>query len=60
MRKDLQGIPCIWMRGGTSKGAYFLAPDLPAAEAERDALLLAVMGSRPTPGRSTASAAPTP
>ena len=40
-----EGIPCTWMRGGTSKGAYFLARDLPAAEAERDALLLAVMGS---------------
>ena len=45
MRKDLQGIPCTWMRGGTSKGAYFLEHDLPAVEAERDALLLAVMGS---------------
>jgi 4-oxalomesaconate tautomerase len=33
------------MRGGTSKGAYFLADDLPAAKAERDALLLSVMGS---------------
>ena len=40
-----EGIPCTWMRGGTSKGAYFLARDLPAAEAERDALLLSVMGS---------------
>ena len=40
-----EGIPCTWMRGGTSKGAYFLARDLPAGEAERDALLLSVMGS---------------
>ena len=40
-----RGIPCTWMRGGTSKGAYFLARDLPTAEAERDALLLSVMGS---------------
>ena len=40
-----EGIPCTWMRGGTSKGAYFLARDLPAVEAERDALLLSVMGS---------------
>ena len=39
------GIPCTWMRGGTSKGAYFLAHDLPASEAERDALLLSAMGS---------------
>ncbi|MGW0335675.1 4-oxalomesaconate tautomerase [Streptomyces sp. NPDC003011] len=33
------------MRGGTSKGAYFLAGDLPAEPALRDALLLRVMGS---------------
>lgn len=39
------GIPVLLMRGGTSKGAYFLAGDLPAAPAERDRLLLAVMGS---------------
>jgi 4-oxalomesaconate tautomerase len=39
------GIPCIWMRGGTSKGAYFLKHDLPADEAERDRLLLSIMGS---------------
>lgn len=39
------GIPCTLMRGGTSKGAYFLAEDLPADQAARDALLLAIMGS---------------
>jgi 4-oxalomesaconate tautomerase len=39
------GIRCMWMRGGTSKGGYFLAADLPADAAERDALLLRVMGS---------------
>ncbi|QDC00693.1 4-oxalomesaconate tautomerase [Mesorhizobium sp. 8] len=39
------GIPCMMMRGGTSKGAYFLAEDLPADSAERDALLLRIMGS---------------
>jgi 4-oxalomesaconate tautomerase len=33
------------MRGGTSKGAYFLAEDLPADPTERDDLLLRVMGS---------------
>ncbi|MEU2286977.1 4-oxalomesaconate tautomerase [Streptomyces sp. NPDC013178] len=33
------------MRGGTSKGAYFLAADLPAQPAVRDALLLRIMGS---------------
>jgi 2-methylaconitate cis-trans-isomerase PrpF len=30
------GVPCVLMRGGTSKGAYFLAADLPADEALRD------------------------
>lgn len=38
-------IPCMLIRGGTSKGAYFLSQDLPADEAARDAVLLAVMGS---------------
>lgn len=33
------------MRGGTSKGAYFLAEDLPADPAARDELLLRIMGS---------------
>jgi len=40
-----QGVSCMWMRGGTSKGAYFLASDLPSDETVRDALLLRVMGS---------------
>lgn len=40
-----QGIPCLWMRGGTSKGAYFLASDMPADPAERNSLLLQIMGS---------------
>jgi len=38
-------IPCLMMRGGTSKGAYFLASDLPLEPAARDRVLLAVMGS---------------
>lgn len=38
-------IPCVLMRGGTSKGAYFLAADLPAQAHLRDRVLLAVMGS---------------
>ena len=33
------------MRGGTSKGLYFLASDLPAQTASRDRVLLAAMGS---------------
>lgn len=39
------GVRCMWMRGGTSKGGYFLKDDLPADAAARDALLLRVMGS---------------
>jgi 4-oxalomesaconate tautomerase len=35
----------MWMRGGTSKGGFFLKDDLPADIAERDALLLRIMGS---------------
>jgi 4-oxalomesaconate tautomerase len=38
-------IPCLMMRGGTSKGAYFLADDLPSDQAARDRVLLAAMGS---------------
>ncbi|MGR3567502.1 MAG: PrpF domain-containing protein, partial [Pseudooceanicola nanhaiensis] len=45
MGYETEGIPCIWMRGGTSKGAYFLAGDLPAEPAARDDLLLRIMGS---------------
>ncbi len=39
------GIPVLWMRGGTSKGGYFLASDLPSDSVVRDRLLLGVMGS---------------
>ena len=40
-----RAIPCTMMRGGTSKGAYFLASDLPSDVAQRDRILLNVMGS---------------
>jgi 4-oxalomesaconate tautomerase len=33
------------MRGGTSKGLYFLASELPQQPAQRDSLLLRIMGS---------------
>ena len=39
------GVRCMVMRGGSSKGAYFLASDLPADPAERDDLLRRIMGS---------------
>lgn len=38
-------IPCIIMRGGTSKGVFFLENDLPSDPQERDQTLLKVMGS---------------
>ena len=40
-----KAIPCLLMRGGTSKGTYFLASDLPADEEARNKALLAIMGS---------------
>ena len=42
------GTRCMWMRGGTSKGGYFLATDLPADEGARNELLLRAMGSPDT------------
>lgn len=45
MSSDPPGIRCMLMRGGTSKGAFFLRDDLPPDPQERDALLLKVMGS---------------
>lgn len=41
-------IPCTLMRGGTSKGPFFLASDLPSESSLRDLVLLAVMGSPDT------------
>lgn len=38
-------IPCLFMRGGTSKGPFFNEADLPSDLAARDRVLLAVMGS---------------
>lgn len=43
MRND--GVRCMLMRGGTSKGAFFLADDLPTDADARDDLLLRIMGS---------------
>lgn len=41
----MTGIPCMLMRGGTSKGPFFLASDLPSDPSERDKVLLRIMGS---------------
>jgi len=38
-------IACTLMRGGTSKGPFFLTRNLPAAVEVRDRVLLAIMGS---------------
>lgn len=40
-----KGIRCMWMRGGTSKGGYFIKSDLPQDTQVRDQLLLSMMGS---------------
>lgn len=43
---DDTGIACMLVRGGgTSKGAFFVGSDLPADPAERDELLLRLMGT---------------
>jgi len=46
-------IPAVYMRGGTSKGVFFLAQDLPADPAIRDRLLLRVIGSPDRYGKHT-------
>lgn len=38
-------VPCVIMRGGTSKGVFFDEADLPADPEDRAALILAAMGS---------------
>jgi len=45
MPADPSGVRCMLMRGGTSKGAYFLADDVPGDPAERDDLMLRIMGT---------------
>jgi len=45
IERDLTGIPCILMRGGTSRGPFFLESELPPDPALRDRVLLAAMGS---------------
>ena len=41
----LTSIACVMMRGGTSRGAFFLAEHLPREGTLRDLVLLAAMGS---------------
>ena len=46
-------IPAVYMRGGTSKGVFFLAHDLPPDPVVRDRLLLRVIGSPDRYGKHT-------
>src|SRR5882762_1982128 len=45
VRARLTAIPCTLMRGGTSKGPFFLARNLPSSVDVRDRVLLSIMGS---------------
>lgn len=45
MTNTQAAVPCSVMRGGTSKGLYFVAGDLPSTREARDRFLLAAMGS---------------
>lgn len=42
---ETRAVPCTLMRGGTSRGAFFLASDLPPNPAARDAALISAMGA---------------
>ncbi|MCC9206371.1 4-oxalomesaconate tautomerase [Arthrobacter sp. zg-Y769] len=44
-RGSQMGIPCWFMRGGTSRGPFFRRADLPTDPQRRDELLLAALGS---------------
>jgi probable AcnD-accessory protein PrpF len=46
-------IPAVYMRGGTSKGVFFLAEDLPADREARDRILMRVIGSPDRYGKHT-------
>jgi probable AcnD-accessory protein PrpF len=46
-------IPAVYMRGGTSKGVFFLAKDLPSDPQARDRILMRVIGSPDRYGKHT-------
>src|SRR5215475_6534994 len=52
MKQQLR-IPAVYMRGGTSKGVFFLRDDLPADPAQREQVLLRVIGSPDRYGKHT-------
>lgn len=41
----MKKIPCVMMRGGTSRGAFLLAEHLPEEKRQRDDILIKIMGS---------------
>lgn len=43
--KGFVQLPVLYMRGGTSKGAYLYGPDLPTDPSERDRLIISLYGS---------------
>ena len=45
MYKPNRKIPCVYMRGGTSKAVFFNDGDLPKDVAERDKVILSAFGS---------------
>lgn len=45
MCKPNRKIPCVYMRGGTSKAIFFRDEDLPKDTAERDKVILSAFGS---------------
>ena len=45
MYKPNKKIPCVYMRGGTSKAVFFRDEDLPKDVAERDKVILSAFGS---------------
>lgn len=45
---DTLAFPAVWMRGGTSKGLFFRADDLPVERAARERIILAALGSPDT------------
>ncbi|MFN9090423.1 MAG: 2-methylaconitate cis-trans isomerase PrpF family protein [Alphaproteobacteria bacterium] len=48
---DQAFIPAVFMRGGSSKGVFFHARDLPTDRAAKDAIFLSVLGSPDPYGR---------
>jgi len=52
MKQQLR-IPAVYMRGGTSKGVFFLKDDLPSDPVAREKLLMRVIGSPDRYGKQT-------